>query len=41
MVKTFFLPLYPNAHINETFEIGYNIDRIDIRPSGVRVTIKK
>jgi hypothetical protein len=41
MVKTFFLPLYPNAHINEPFELGYNIDRIDIRPAGVRVTIKK
>jgi hypothetical protein len=41
MVKTFFLPLYPNAHINETFEIGYNIDRMDIGPAGVRVTIKK
>jgi len=41
MVKTFFLPLYPNAHINEPFEIGYNIDRIDIRPTGVRVTIKR
>lgn len=41
LVKTFFMPLYPTAHIGEKFEIGYNIDRIDIRPSGVRVTMKK
>jgi len=41
LIKTFFLPLYPGAHINERFEIGYNIDRIDIRPTGVRVTMKR
>jgi hypothetical protein len=41
LIKTFFLPLYPTAHINEKFEIGYNIDRIDIRSTGVRVTMKK
>jgi hypothetical protein len=41
LVKTFFMPLYPTAHIGEKFEIGYNIDRIDIRPTGVRVTMKK
>ena len=41
LIKTFFLPLYPDAKINEPFELGYNIERIDLRPSGVRVTIKK
>ncbi|HVO98126.1 MAG TPA: hypothetical protein VMT15_08670 [Bryobacteraceae bacterium] len=41
LIKTFFMPLYPTAHINEAFEIGYNIDRIELRPSGVRVTMKK
>jgi hypothetical protein len=41
LIKTFFLPLYPSAHIGEKFEIGSNIDRIDIRPAGVRVTMKK
>jgi hypothetical protein len=41
LMKTFFLPLYPDAKINEPFDLGYGIDRIDIRPSGVRVTIKK
>jgi hypothetical protein len=41
LIKTFFMPLYPAAKINEKFEIGYGIDRIDIRPSGVRVTMKR
>jgi hypothetical protein len=41
LIKTFFMPLYPTAHIGEKFEIGYNVDRIDIRPTGVRVTMKK
>lgn len=40
LIKTFFMPLYPAAKIGEKFEIGYNIDRIDIRPTGVRVTMK-
>lgn len=41
LIKNFFLPLYPDAHINEPFDLGYGIDRIDIRPTGVRVTIKR
>ncbi len=41
LIKTFFLPLYPNAKIGEKFEMGYNMDRIDLRPTGVRVTMKK
>jgi hypothetical protein len=41
LIKTFFMPLYPSAKIGEKFEIGYNIDRIDIRPAAVRVTMKK
>jgi hypothetical protein len=41
LIKTFFMPLYPAAHIGEKFEIGYGIDRIDIRPTGVRVTMKR
>jgi hypothetical protein len=40
LIKTFFMPLYPEAKINEPFDLDYDIDRIDIRPSGVRVTIK-
>jgi hypothetical protein len=41
LVKTFFMPLYPTAHIGQRFEIGYGIDRIDLRPSGIRVMMKK
>ena len=41
LIKNFFMPLYPGAKISENFEIGYGIDRIDIRPTGVRVTMKR
>lgn len=41
LIKTFFMPLYPTAKIGERFEIGYGIDRIELRPTGVRVTMKK
>jgi hypothetical protein len=41
LIKTFFLPLYPSAKIGERFEIGFGIDRIDISPSGIRVTMQK
>ncbi len=41
IIKTFFLPLYPDAKIDEPFDLGYNIDRIEIRPQGINVTIAK
>jgi hypothetical protein len=41
LVKTFFMPLYPDAKINQPFDLDYDIDRIDIRPRGVTVTIKR
>jgi hypothetical protein len=41
LVKVFFLPLFPDAKIDEPFELDYDIDRIEIRPDGVRVTAKK
>jgi len=41
LLKTFFLPLYPDAHIDEPFDLDYNMERIEIRPTGVRVVIKK
>jgi hypothetical protein len=41
LIKTFFMPLYPDARINEAFDLTDDIDRIDVRPSGVIVTIKK
>lgn len=41
LVNTFFLPLYPDAHINEAFDLDYNMERIEVRPGGARVVIKK
>ena len=41
LVKNFFQPLYPDAKINEQFELGDDIDRIDVRPDGARVTLKR
>jgi hypothetical protein len=41
LIKTFFMPLYPDAKIDQPFDLDYDMDRIDIRPSGVVVTIRK
>jgi hypothetical protein len=41
LVKTFFTPLYPDAKINEPFELAYNMERIEVRPGVARVVIKK
>jgi hypothetical protein len=41
MLNWFFLPMFPNAKINQPFELRENMDRIDIRPDGVRVRIKR
>jgi hypothetical protein len=41
LIRTFYLPLDPDAKIGEPFDLDFDIDRIDIRPGGVRVTIKK
>jgi hypothetical protein len=41
LVSTFFQPLFPEAKIDQPFELSDNLDRIDIRPAGVRVIIKK
>jgi hypothetical protein len=41
LIRTFFIPLYPNAKINEPFELADRIDRIDVTPAGVRIYIKK
>ena len=41
LVKDFFVPLFPEAKINQPFELGDNIDRIDVRPDGAWVAIRK
>ena len=41
LIRTFFLPLYPNAKINEPFELADRIDHIDVTPADVRIYIRK
>jgi hypothetical protein len=41
LVNEFFLHLFPDAKLNQSFELRDNIDRIELRRDGVRVTIKK
>lgn len=41
LIKTFFLPLYPNAKINQQFELGDRVDRIEVSPAQARVVIGK
>jgi hypothetical protein len=41
LIKTFFLPLYPDAKINEPFELSDRVDRIEVSPSQARVVIRK
>ena len=41
LIRTFFTPLYPDAKINQPFDLDYDIDRIDMTPRAVVVTIKR
>jgi hypothetical protein len=41
LVKAFFVPLYPDAKINEPFDLDFNMERIEVRPGVARVVIKK
>ena len=41
LIHTFFMPLYPNAKIDEPFELADRIDHIEITPAAARVYIKK
>jgi len=41
LIQNFFRPLYPDAHINEPFDLGDDIDRIDFSPAGIRVMVKR
>lgn len=40
-IHTFFMPLYPNAKIDEPFELADRIDHIQVTPAAARVYIKK
>jgi hypothetical protein len=41
LVKAFFIPLYPDAKINEPFDLDFNMERIEVRPGVARVVIKR
>jgi len=41
LIKTFLVPMYPDARLNEPFELGLNMERVEIRPEGVHVTVKR
>jgi len=41
LIHTFFLPLYPNAKLDEPVELADGIDRIEVMAAAARVYIKK
>jgi hypothetical protein len=41
LMKTFFFPLYPNAKIDEPFELADRVDRIEVTPAEARAYVKK
>ncbi|HYL76209.1 MAG TPA: hypothetical protein VEU96_18510 [Bryobacteraceae bacterium] len=41
LIETFLQPLYPNAKIDEPFDLAGHIDHLEITPTEVRVYIKK
>lgn len=41
LVRQVFLPLFPDAKINQPFELRDDIDHIDVRPDGVRITMRR
>ena len=40
LVQNFFLPFYPDAKIDEPFELAGNVDRIEVTPAAALVYIK-
>jgi hypothetical protein len=41
LIQNFFRPLYPEAHIDEAFEMGHNVDRVEVRPDAATVYMKR
>ena len=41
LIQTFLLPIYPNATIDEPFELSDRVDRIEVTPAAARVYIKR
>ena len=41
LIRTFLLPLYPNAKIDEPFDLANRVDHIQVTPADARVYIQK
>lgn len=41
LIRNFVLPYYPEAKIGQPFELAHRIERLEVRPSEVRVLIKR
>jgi hypothetical protein len=41
LVRQVFLPMFPDAKINQPFELRDGIDHIDIRPDGARIMMSR
>ena len=41
LVQNFFLPFYPEAKIDEPFDLAGNVDRIEVTPAEARVYIRR
>ncbi len=39
LIENFVVPRYPEVKIGEPFELDHRVDRIEVKPSGVRVMI--
>ena len=39
LIQTSLLPLYPNAMVGRPFALGHRMEKIDVQPTGVVVTI--
>lgn len=41
LIDNFFIPLFPNAKINQPFELSRYVDRIEVGPGSARVILRK
>ena len=41
LIRTYFLPLYPNAKIDEPFALADGLDRIEVLPTQARAVMKR
>jgi hypothetical protein len=39
LIQNVLLPMYPDAVVGQPFELGHNVERLEVRPTGVNVWI--